>query len=269
MSELRADASAPELSRPESLRRGWPLSRWLMLIALVCAAHVALVFLFGARKQIIPRIATDTPTLKLADGSDKLLALNNPTLFALPQPGDFATAIWSQMPVTNPPPFRWIEPPRWLPLSSDKLLAVFNRFMETNRVAAFALRLKPPGKLSAPAQAIESVLPQASRMRVESDLAQRRLLTPVSLPLWPYANVIAPSKVQVLVDEAGNVVSAVLLPSNNSLEALSHYPDADQRALELARAARFAPAPHLTIGRMIFTWHTVPPPAANSPATSP
>lgn len=36
-------------------------------------------------------------------------------------------------------------------------------------------------------------------------------------------------------------------------------------ALELARAARFAPAPRLTIGQMLFTWHTVPPPATNTP----
>ena len=33
--------------------------------------------------------------------------------------------------------------------------------------------------------------------------------------------------------------------------------------------ARFAPAPGLTVGQMIFTWHTVPPPATNSPAASP
>jgi hypothetical protein len=91
----------------------------------------------------------------------------------------------------------------------------------------------------------------------------------MNLPSLPFADVIAPSRVQVLVDEAGDVVSAIVLPSDNNLEALSHYDTADQRALELARAARFAPSPRLTIGQMIFTWHTVPPPATNSPAASP
>lgn len=240
-----------------------------MLIALVCAAHVGLLFMFGARKQIVPRPVTEVPTLKLAGRSDELVALDDPALFALPHSEDFVTAMWSQAPVVKQPSFRWTEAPRWLPLSANELMAVFNRFMQTNYFAGVALQLKPPVRLSTPAPPIGPALAQTSTMRVEGDLAQRRLLTPISLPSWPYADVVAPSKVQLLVDEAGNVVSAVLLPSDTNLEALSHYDAADQRALELTRALRFSPAPRLTIGQLIFTWHTVPPPATNSPAASP
>ncbi len=266
MSDSPADSPALGLAAPKpSGEGGWPLNRWLMLIALVFALHVVLLYLFGARKQIVPRTATDAPTLRLAGGSDELLALNDPTLFALPHSGDFVTVMWSQAPVVNSPSFRWPEPPpRWLPLSTDELMNVFNRFMQTNRVAGFAPPLKPPVRLSTPAQSIEPALAQVSTMRVVGNLTQRQLLTPMNLPSWPYADVIAPSRVQLLVDEAGNVVSAILVPSDNSLEALSRYDAADQCALELARAARFAPAPHLTIGRMIFTWHTVPPPATTN-----
>ena len=82
-------------------------------------------------------------------------------------------------------------------------------------------------------------------------------------------DVIAPSKVQVLVDEAGAVVSAVLLPPDNRAGAAAQYDPADQRALELARAARFAPSSRLTVGQMIFNWRTVPPPATNAPASLP
>jgi TonB family protein len=82
------------------------------------------------------------------------------------------------------------------------------------------------------------------------------------LPSWPYADVLAPSVVQAVVDAPGNVVSTVLLSP-------SGYDAADQRALELARAMRFTPSSHLTIGRMIFNWHTVPPPAMNAPAALP
>jgi hypothetical protein len=280
MSDLRADSPAlglagPTQAAPEAPPRreppgkGWPLNRWLILIALVCAAHVGLLVMFGARKQIVPRPVTEAPTLKLAGGSDGLLALNDPTLFALPHSGDFVTAMWSQAPVVRRPSFRWTEAPRWLPLSADGLMTVFDRFMQTNLVTSLPLQLKPPVKLSTPSQPIGPALAQVSTMRVEGDLTQRRLLTLISLPSWPYADVIAPSRVQLLVDEAGNVVSAVLLPSNNNLEALSHYDAADQRALEFARAARFAPAPLLTIGQLIFTWHTVPLPATNSPVASP
>jgi len=277
MNDARADSpalglagssqAAPEAPpKREPSGAGWPLNRWLMLIVLVFAVHVLLLFVFGARKQVVSRAAADAPTLRLADSSDELLALKDPTLFALPRSGDFVTAAWSQPPVVTQPSFRWMEPPRWLPLSADELMAVFSQFMQSNRVASFALQLKPPVKLSAPSPPFGPALAQNSTMRVEGDLTQRRLLTPMELPSWPYADVIAPTKVQVLVDEAGDVVSATLLPSDNSLEALSHSDAADQRALELARAAHFAPATRLTIGQMIFTWRTVPPPATNPPA---
>jgi len=273
MSDLRADSPAlgtiQVLPGPKPSGKGWPFSRWLMLIALVCAVHVALLYMFGARKQIVPRTVTDAPTLRLANGSDELLALNDPTLFALPHPGDFVTAMSLQSPVVKPPSFLSTAPLRWLPLSADGLMTIFNQFMQTNPVAGFALQLKPPVRLGTPAQSVEPAFAQVSTMRVAGDLTQRRLLTSMDLPSWPYADVIAPSRVQMLVNKAGSVVSAIILPSDNSPEALSHYDVADQRALELARAARFAPAPRLSIGRMIFTWHTVPPPATNSPAASP
>jgi len=277
MNDWRADSPAPGLAGPIQdaaeappgrgpSGKGWPLSRWLILIGLVFAVHVGLLYMFGARKPTVPRAVADAPALKLADRSDEFLALNDPTLFALPHPGDFVTAIWSQAPVTSRPSFRWTEAPRWLPVSAGALMTVFNRFMQTNLVTGLRLQLKPPVRLSTPSQPIEPALAQVSTMRREGDLTQRRLLTPMNLRSLPYANVIAPSKVQLLVNEAGNVISAIVLPSDNNLEALNRYDTADQRALELARAARFAPAPRLTIGWMIFTWHTVPLPATNSPA---
>ena len=86
---------------------------------------------------------------------------------------------------------------------------------------------------------------------------------------WPAADVIAPSKVQVLVTPAGQVFSAVLLPPDHGLETDPHDDRADQMALTLARSARFAPAGHATFGQMIFNWQTVPLPTTNTPATSP
>ena len=141
--------------------------------------------------------------------------------------------------------------------------------MRTNFFATYPLDFKPTPELSAPSLQIEPALPQNSTLQIEGGLAQRRLIGEINLPSLPYNDVIAPSIVQVLVDAAGDVVSAVLLPSENNLEAASHYDVADQRALEIARSARFAPAKNLIIGQMIFNWHTVPSTTTNAPAASP
>jgi hypothetical protein len=137
--------------------------------------------------------------------------------------------------------------------------------MQTNRFTTFQFESKPPPQFTVPVVPVEPSLAKTSTLRIEGGLTRQRLLTPMKLPSWPYVDVMAPSKVQVLVNTAGNVVSAVLLPSDNPSEAASHYDVADQRALELARAALFAPSPSLTIGRLVFDWHSVAPATTNAP----
>ena len=264
----RAAPEAPPRQEPPG-DGPWMYGRWLTIIALVFAAHVALIFVFGGRKQIVPRAVANVPTLKLADNSSELLALNDPTLFVLPHQKDFASAFWLQTAALKQPSFRWTEPPRWLPLSADELGLAFNQLMQTNHFASFELQLKPPLKLSTPGSPVEPALAQNSTLRVEGELAQRQLPSSINLTNWPYADVIAPSKVQVLVDPAGNVISTVLLPPDSGFTATDQYDQADQRALELARALRFTPTSRLTVGRMIFDWHSVPPPATNAPDASP
>jgi hypothetical protein len=166
-----------------------------------------------------------------------------------------------------PPDFSWMEPPgELLSPAAENLGAVFTRFMHTNQFAAFSLDFKPEPKLSEPVLPLLPAFADNSMLQIEGELAQRTWLNPVSLPSWPYADLIAPSRVQVLVDAAGDVVSAVLLPSDDPEVTASHYDAADQRALELARAARFSPSSQMTIGRLIFDWRTDAPPATNSPA---
>jgi hypothetical protein len=242
----------------------WPLSRWLLLIVLVLAAHVVLIFMFGGRKPITPRATTDAPKLELATRSSEWLLLNDPTLFALPSREGFAGPAWLEPPHVQFHQLEWTEPPRWLQLPVGDLGAVFSEFMQTNHFAGFRFELTPPPRFTVPAVPLEPQFNESSSLRVEGDLARRPLLTPMELPAWPYADVIAPSRVQVLVNAAGDVVSAVLLPSDDSDEVRDA--DADQRALELARAARFAPASGLTLGNLIFGWRTVVPPATNAPA---
>jgi hypothetical protein len=262
MKTVSGESNAPDEVKPG--RKGsWPLSRWLLLIALVLAAHVALIITFGARKPVIPLKVKNAPELQLAAGSSEWLLLNNPTLFALPNIQGFAGPAWLEPPHVQFHPLEWTEPPRWWQLSAGELGSVFSRFMETNRFDRFKLDLRPSPQFTVPLVPLEPKFAEASTMRIEGDIARRRLLTPMKLPSWPRADLIAPSTVQVLVNAAGDVVSAVVLPSHNTGEV--HDAAADQRALELARAARFAPGPDLTLGKLRFNWRTVPPPATNAP----
>jgi TonB family protein len=246
---------APKCSPP------WTRARWLKLIALVFALHIALIFLFGERQPIVPRAVTHAPMLKLANDAGELLALNDPTLFALPHQRDFASAVWLQTPAVPPPHFGWTEDPRFLTLPADGLGVIFGQFMQTNTFASYPLDFKPAPELRVPVLLIEPLLAQTSTLQIEGGLAQRQIPGQINLPAWPFPDVLAPSLVQVLVDTAGNVISTVLLTP-------SGYDIADQRALELARTLRFKPASHLAVGRIIFNWHTLPVVTPAVPATA-
>jgi len=249
--------------------RAWTARRWWTIVAMVFTLHVALVMALGARKIPPARPVSSVPSLQLAAANDEFIALNNPTLFALPQTNDFGAAIRRLTPAFAQPSFRWTEPPRWLPLAAEPLGRDFDRYMRTNPPAVWPLDFKPAPEFNDPEIPSLSALTQASTLHLRGELARRPLLRPLTLTNWPAADVIAPSKVQVLVGASGRVVSAVLLPPDSGLESAVRDEDADQAALNLARAAQFAPASRVTVGQMIFNWQAVPRPATNAPANPP
>jgi TonB family protein len=265
MNEAPANSPALELgdglAGPKHRGEGWSQKKWLTLVAVIFAAHVAIIFALGERKPVSPRAISNVPSLKIAGDSDELIALTDPTLFALPHLEGFAGPAWLEPPRVQFHRQDWTEQPRWLPLSGETLGATFQQFMQTNLFAGRALDFKPEAKLSEP-PAVKPELAQNSTMQVEGEFAQRRLINQVNLPSLQYNDVVSASHVQVLVDAAGDVASTVLLES-------SGYKDADDKALELARTARFTPSSQLTLENLIFNWRTVPLAATNLPATTP
>ncbi len=268
------------IAAPAGPRR-WPRSRWVLMIALVFAAHLGLIAAFNDSTPILPRIVARVPQLRLTAGVEEWLALNDPTLFVLPHPRGFTGAVWAQMPQIEFPVFAWTDAPRWLELPVEELGEDFARFMQTNRIAGLQLEPNPPPPLASPTLAPEPAFPAQSTLRIEGDLAHLRLLNRPDLPTWPMADLVAPSRVQVRVDASGSVLSAVLLPPENPLAGPSHYPEADLLAVKLARTSRFErlplqppngepnPAARVTWGRMIFQWQTVPLPSTNASAGLP
>jgi hypothetical protein len=281
MKATPADASAPGPAgwrppeergedRPAEPKRraGWSRQRWLTLVALVFSAQLAFIFALGEKHFQLPRTVKDVPQLTLADSSSELIALEDPTLFVLPHANDFASAVWQKMRANPPPNFRWTEPPGELPSPArENLGAVFTRFMRTNPFAAPLLDFKPEPELSEPVLSLPPAFAEKSTLQISGELAERRLLNEneIHLPSLPYNDVLAPNKVQALVDAEGNVVSAILLPSENPMETLGRADKGDTNALAIARRLRFAPSSRPAFGELIFNWHTVPLAETNTP----
>jgi hypothetical protein len=241
MNSASAEMSASNWSRKKIL--------WLILFAF--GAHLAFIFLLGARKTAAPRPIINVPVLHLADNSDELIRLTDPTLFALPHAEDFTAAIWTKPFPVEPPSFRYTEPPPFLPPTAARLGAAFKTFMQTNRFAQRQIAFKPEPQLVIPTTPIVSVLPQKSTWQLGGELARRKIVHAISAPTLTLNDVLSPSRVQLLVDSSGNVISAVMLETSGDITA-------DNTALTLARALQFAPSNKIQFGEINFHWHTVP-----------
>jgi hypothetical protein len=260
--------------------RRWSWSRWTTAVAVVFLLHVILIFTFGARKNIQPPAVKHAPSLALvAESPGDWLALNNATLFALPGNSGFAASMWTELPPIPIHQENPTEEPHWLSPSNSLqmagLVVPFSRFVQTNHFGGIQFDFNMPPEVAAPATATQPPILQSSTLQIQGEIARRQLLTPIHLPSWPDTDVDAPSKVQVLVDAGGNVVSAVLLPPEimspeNSWEPpLVHNKKAEAWAVQAASALHFAPLPsgvtagpntlaRLAVGQLVFNWYTVP-----------
>jgi hypothetical protein len=242
----------------------WPRRRWWTFLVLAFASQVALIFWLSERATSLPRPPAPPPILHLAPAeSSELLALTDPTLFALPHVESFSGLAWMQVPPRKFPSFQWTETPRWLPLPTQELGAAFSRFIKTNAFSRLETVTESRPELIIPEPLTSSGARRASRLELQDGLTQRPLLTKIELPSWPFTDLLTNTVVQLLVDASGQPVSPTLLTSSGLKEA-------DQFALDKARATRFQPVPvepglvrsrptaHLTWGKMVFEWHTVP-----------
>ncbi len=122
---------------------GWSWKKTICLILLAFAAHVAFIFLLGAKKTAPPRAATNVPLLRLADNSSELVRLTDPTLFALPHAEDFGASAWPNPPAITDAAFSYTEPPSFLPLARRRSGRGVQFFHADQR------RCRPPARLQA------------------------------------------------------------------------------------------------------------------------
>ena len=264
------------ISGPETL--DWSRGRWWGAFLLVMSAQVGLIFSLSDRKPLSSRQADLTTTFHLvADAPPgsaiaEWLKIEDPVLFALPDPRAFSGLAWMTAPELRHQSVDWSEPPRWLTLSVNELGGAFAEFVRTYVIGPRVLADKPApqlDKLTVP----PLPLPARSSLRLEGDLAKRELLVPLELPPIPHTEILADTIIQVCVSPLGIPFSPVTLANSGS-------PEADRQAFELVKSARFrplaaagSPSPRspaaFTWGNIIFQWHTVEMPATNAPPASP
>jgi len=261
------NATAPE-ARP------WSRGKWWGMVGGLFLLQVLLLLGFGSRGPVPRRPVPPATQLELAgDAARELVMLSDPTLFAQGNPRGFSGASWMKIPVPEYQPPEWSEAPRLLALNARQLGADFRRFMQTNRPSPPAFTAKPQPQFTAPEIGeTASATSAPSTLRVEGELAARRMQATPKLPAWEAADLLTNSVVQVLVNGDGNVISEVLL-------APSGKPEADAQALAIAKAGRFEPLPRTNRGRsfatplvwgvLIFEWQTVPLSATNARPAGP
>jgi len=249
--------------------RRWSPGKFWGTIALVFALQLALIFWLGNRPSTTPpRLVASAPRVRLSHDSGELLALLDPTLFALPHHRRFSGKSWIKAAPQDVHPADWSETPLWLELPMPQLTAAFRDFVQTSGPLPFQAVVPEPSPAVAtgPGPAVST----PSTLRIEGGLSGRRLLSSFGLSGWTNSNLLTNSVVQVVVDAQGNTLSRRLLSG-------SGYVEADRRALELAKIARFAPEEitgperakrrpeKLTLGTLTFEWQTLPPTNALGP----
>jgi len=241
--------------------QSWPGSRWGTLIAVVFATQLALILWLGKSRPVFQRPNDPAPRLQLAgSGSAEMLALRDPTLFALPHLEGFSGLAWLTIAPVEVQALVSSEPPVPLSLTQERLGADFKAFMATNQPNDLPVFRRPELDLRLPVVAEPDPFPTQSRLRLLGGLAGRHLLVFPALPPWPGPEILTKSVVQVLVTADGKPHSAVLLKPGVPNEA-------DQFAVREARRVRFEPVDlsestnpvaGLTWGQLVFEWYTLP-----------
>jgi TonB family protein len=255
--------------------RGWSRRRWGTTIGLALAGQLLLIFLLSERIQPRSGRPPAPSRFRLLGGPSTPLPwsqapwLSDAAQFALVSPQGFSGPVWQQLPRFGPQVVEWSEPPRWLTQEVSRLGSSFTPGSDTGGWLSRVTTERPaPGLSGLPA--LTAPMSTNSTLTIEGELGARRLLSALALAGWPHHDVLLPSTVQVVVNPQGLVISATLLGSSGLAAA-------DQRALELARAARFQPLSSptqglgLSWGRLVFEWQAVElagtnlPPARGAP----
>jgi hypothetical protein len=237
----------------------------------VFGVQLGLIYWLGKPQPLPPplpaRPADFPPSLSLSGpAAADVLALSDPTLFALPHRENFSGPAWLNIREQEPPVIQESTP--WLALDQEQLGDELQNYMATNRPTDASLFDKSDLRLKQPLVPNTQPFSTPSTLRLRGDLTRRRLLNPPSLPAWPSADILTNTVVDVLVAADG-------IPIRPTLHVPAGFPEADRYALREVRKARFEPLlatnpanplEGLVWGQFVFEWQTLPLHVTNNPA---
>jgi len=249
----------------------WSNRRWCWLVLLVFALQLVLIVYlsekggvrtpapFKTSIRLVDRRSIDTETAEL-------FAIRDPTLFVLANPRGFSGSAWLRV---EPFPYSLTNrtaAPQWLAPDTGELADEFAQFVGQTTDWPVPHSEKPRPLLSQ----IEipdtgSVLQPT--LRIEGDLAQRRLLSSNALPA-AQPGILTNCVIQVIVLDDGRTFSATRLVSSGSAAA-------DEQAGQFALAARFtrlndpsgsllSHSGRITTGTLVFEWLGTNEPRTNN-----
>jgi TonB family protein len=245
--------------------KGWSVRRWFWMVVLIFLIQVGFILALGRKSAPPVRVSAHATRMISVPESVRIWPASlDPTLFVRPQRRGFAGGTWL---VNRPPAYEatdYVEQLELLPYAVEDAGRAFLSVMQTNAGALFDLVARPGLRPATPATPqITKPLIHPSTVRLEDELRNRPLISRFELPAWRHNQLLRPTVVQLTVDGLGRTISAFVTES-------SGYDDADDRALELARQARFEPVRREGVGqpvnpnesmlwgRMIFEWQTLP-----------
>src|SRR6185369_16911410 len=125
----------------------------------------------------------------------ELLNIDDPTLFAMPDPRGFSGPAWMRVPTLGHQSRDWTEPERWLTLRVAGLGGAFAELVRTNVVGPRLLADKPAPRLS---EVAPSPVPmrRKSTFRITGDLARRDLLAPLEVSSIANTNILTNTVIQ-------------------------------------------------------------------------
>ncbi len=255
----------------------WSRRRRCGVIILIFVWQLIFIFWLGRRIPIQPAPGGTEPTVRLAGPqAGTILALTDPTLFALPHRHGFSGPAWLNFESPTNQPFIWSETSIGLDLPRASI-AAFDQFMMTNQFKPLGIAGRLETELLLPELPDEPMFRPQSGLLVSGSLAGRRLLTAVNLPAWTNDVLLSNTVIQVVVDALGTP-----MPVAAVRDASCGLAAADQFALDWVRKARFDPIPgatrdtwahhpqaELSFGEILFQWHTIPKPSENGSSTKP